>query len=189
MLDDISRHLFLNLAICRFSFRVNSTRFSATNLVSMPFGSLILRRLPYGFPLISNSGAFRLVDCSENEQRRSKLPPLRAPACEFRPLDFVYLPPEFSRWEAFSRYSSMAYCSCIFGRRLRSSCLDATHGFSKSLCFCGGLAQGLSRKAQIHILEPFLFIAAFLRDCPFLATAVNIHISDFRSWLICSPIH
>jgi hypothetical protein len=45
------------------------------------------------------------------------------------------------------------------------------------------------KKAQIHILEPFLFIAAFLRDCPFLATAVNIHISDFRSRLISSPIH
>ena len=27
------------------------------------------------------------------------MPHLRAPACEFRPLDFVYLPPEFSRWE------------------------------------------------------------------------------------------
>ena len=59
----------------------------------------------------------------------------------------------------------------------------------KACVFVTDLAQALSKKAQIHMLEPFLFIAAFLRDCPFLATAVNIHISDFSSRLISSPIH
>jgi hypothetical protein len=101
----------------------------------MPFGSLILRRLPYGFPLISNSGRLGwLIVLRTNKGGRN------CRICGPRPVSFdrsvSFVCRLSSRAEkAFSRYSSMAYCSCIFGRRLRSSCLDATHGFSKSLCF------------------------------------------------------